>query len=164
MDTPLKKRALQVLAVASLSLGLDQFSKYWLLYEAGLIDGPPIVLTSFFSLVMVWNKGVSFGILSRSGADWGPILLIVVAVVISAVLLRLALRSPHRWERIGYGMVIGGAMGNVIDRLRVGAVADFFYLHVGELGWPAFNVADSAIFVGVCILLLTMFKNPKMPA
>jgi signal peptidase II len=61
-------------------------------------------------------------------------------------------------------MIIGGALGNAIDRIRVGAVADFFYFHLGELGWPAFNIADSAICLGVAILLLRIFRNSKVRA
>ena len=159
-----RRRALQLLLVALLTLALDQFSKYWLLYGLGLIGGEPIRLTDFFSLVMLWNHGVSFGMLSHAGSDWAPYFLIALAVGISAVMVRLALKSTIVWERIAYGMVIGGALGNALDRIRVGAVADFFYLHWGTLGWPAFNVADSAICIGVCILLITMLQNSKVAA
>jgi len=141
---------------------LDQLSKYLLLNTAGLASRPPIVLTDFFSLVMVWNHGVSFGMLAHAPASWAPMLLIAVALAISLLMARLALQSPFMQERIAYGMIVGGALGNVIDRIRVGAVADFFYLHLGTLGWPAFNLADSAICIGVCILLLRMLRNSKV--
>jgi signal peptidase II len=143
------------------TIALDQWSKWWLLYVVGMIDRPPIVVHEYFSLVMVWNRGVSFGMLNHP--ERAPYLLIAVALVIAAVLLRMALKSPHRWERIGYGLVIGGAIGNVIDRIRYGAVADFFYAHVGDIGWPAFNVADAAICVGVGILLIMLWRHPSRP-
>lgn len=140
-------------------IALDQLSKYWLLYEVGLKDGPPVVVTDFFRLVMVWNYGISFGMLAGAAT---PYPLIAIALVISALLTRLALKTPLRVERVGYALIIGGALGNVIDRLRFGAVADFFYFHIGELGWPAFNIADSAIFLGVSCLLITMLRNSKV--
>ncbi len=151
-----------ILLVTLLTITLDQLSKWWLLFKVGMIARPPIVITEFFSLVMVWNRGISFGMLNRSDYQhWAPLLLIVVALVVSAILLRLACKTHLRWERIGYALVIGGALGNVIDRVRFGAVADFFYFHLGDLGWPAFNVADAAICVGVGILLIMLRKAPR---
>ncbi len=150
-----------LLAVIASTLALDQLSKWWLLFSVGMTNRPPIVVTEFFSLVMVWNRGVSFGILNDPHR--GPYLLIVVALAISAMLLRMALKSPYRWERIGYALVIGGALGNVLDRIRYGAVADFFYFHIGDLGYPAFNVADAGICIGVAVLLIMLLRNPSRP-
>ena len=158
------RRVWQLIAIAGMTLALDQFSKYWLLYHVGLIDRPPVELSEYFSLVMVWNHGISFGMLAHSNHDFTPYLLIVLALLISGFLVRLALATESRWERLGYGMVIGGALGNALDRARLGAVADFFYAHIGALGWPAFNVADSAICLGVCLLLLTMMRASKVRA
>lgn len=155
----MKPRALQIAAAALTVIVLDQISKWYMLEVVEIASRPPIEVTSFFRLVMVWNQGVSFGMLNQS-SDWQPYFLILVALIISTVLARLAIKSEVLIERIGYGMVIGGAMGNVIDRLRFGAVADFFYAHAGDLGWPAFNVADAAICLGVGLLLLMMLKHP----
>lgn len=151
-----------IAGVALLSIALDQLSKWYLLFVVGMPHRPPIVVTEFFSLVMVWNKGVSFGMFNHPERAM-PMVLVGVAVVISAILLRLALKTSLRWERIGYAMVIGGALGNVIDRFRYGAVADFFYFHIGALGWPAFNIADASIFLGVCILLIMLMRQPSRP-
>lgn len=151
---------LTILGVTLLTLLLDQLTKWYLLFDVGMTNRPPIVVTDFFSLVMVWNKGVSFGMLNDAQRV-GPYILIGLALVISAMLLRLALKSTVRWERIGYAMVMGGALGNVVDRLRFGAVADFFYFHIGDMGWPAFNIADSAICVGVGILLIMLMRQPS---
>ena len=148
--------------VALLTIAIDQLQKWHMLDVVGIASRPPIQVTDFFALGMVWNKGVSFGMLNNP--DWSvPHLLSAMAVIVSAVLLYLALKTSHRAERIGYAMVIGGALGNVIDRLRFGAVADFFYFHIGDLGWPAFNIADSAIFLGVCLLLYQLFTQPSKP-
>lgn len=151
-----------LLATILITLLLDQWSKWYLLFVVGMTNRPPIEVTDFFSLVMVWNKGISFGILNHPERA-APLLLVAVAVIISAILLRLALKTTLRWERIGYALVIGGALGNVVDRLRFGAVADFFYFHVGEWGWPAFNIADAAICIGVGILLIMLLRQPSRP-
>lgn len=155
----LSRPASRVALVALLVIALDQFSKWWMLEQVGIAGRSPIIVTEFFRLVMVWNQGVSFGMLG-TGAAYMPWVLVALALAIAAVLWRLGLKSPHRFEHIGYGMVIGGALGNVIDRLRFRAVADFFYFHVGEHGWPAFNVADMAICAGVALLLWMMLKHP----
>ena len=156
-----RRRNNQLMAAVVVTFMLDQLSKYWLLNDVGLINGTPMVLTPWFSLVMVWNKGISFGMLSHSGQDLTAYLLTAVALVVSAILARLALKA-ERAERIAYGMIIGGAVGNAIDRVRTGAVADFFYAHLGDLGWPAFNVADSAICIGVFFLLLRSVRGSKV--
>ena len=153
----MRERTKPVLAIVALVFIADQASKYWLIHGLGLENGVPIRLCEYFALVMAWNRGVSFSMFSHS-AEWTPWALTFAAIVISALLLRLALHTPKRAERIGYAMVIGGALGNAFDRARFGAVADFFYAHIGTLGWPAFNVADMAICCGVGILLVALLK------
>ncbi len=113
---------------------------------------PPIEVTAFFNLVMVWNTGVSFGMFADS-VSWMPWVLIGVALVIAAGLSVWLWRCADRFIGLALGLVIGGAIGNVIDRARFGAVADFFDFHVAGLHWPAFNIADSAICIGVALLL-----------
>ncbi|MBX9726465.1 MAG: signal peptidase II [Rickettsiales bacterium] len=156
-----RTRITSLLLIAASIFALDQLSKYWLIYELDLRTRAPLYVNEYFSLVMAWNKGVSFSMFAHS-AEWMPAVLTVVAVLISGLLAHLCLKSDIRLERIGYAMVIGGALGNACDRVRYGAVADFFYAHIGRLGWPAFNVADMAICTGVGLLLLAMLrrKNP----
>ena len=103
----------------------------------------------FFNLTMVWNEGVSFG-LFQSGNPWP---LIIVAFTISVIFSVWLARSKNWVEAISLSMVIGGALGNVIDRLHFGAVADFFDFHAFGWHYPAFNVADSCITLGIVILL-----------
>lgn len=160
MNRPL--HLIPLVATASGVFALDQLSKWWLIHVLHVAQRAPLQLCENFALVMAWNKGVSFSMFAHSAA-WMPYVLVLMALVISGVLVRLCLKSAHRWERLGYAMVIGGALGNAIDRLRFGAVADFFYAHIGELGWPAFNVADMAICVGVGLLLFSMVKHPARP-
>ncbi len=130
---------------------LDQWSKQVLLFDVG-IAGRVIEVTSFFNLVMVWNHGVSFGLFAADD-DSRRWLLIAVALAICAVLCWLVWRQADRFQALAYGMIIGGAIGNVIDRIRFGAVADFFDVHLYGYHWPAFNIADSAIVIGVAMLL-----------
>lgn len=122
---------------------------------------PPVEVTGFFNLVTVWNRGVSFGILANDHA-LGPYLLSGLAVTISAVLAWLLRRAETRFLALAYAVVIGGALGNVIDRLRFGAVFDFLDFHVAGWHWPAFNIADSAIVIGVGLILIDgVFAKPR---
>ncbi len=139
---------------------LDQASKNWLL--AGPMRDPQVIeITPFFNIVSAWNKGVSFS-LFRTSAETGPWILSAVALAISLGLAVWLTRVKHRLVAIGIGLVIGGALGNVIDRLRFGAVFDFLDFYVGSYHWPAFNLADSSIFVGVVLLLWDgLFHGPE---
>lgn len=136
----------------------DQAVKWWVIDIFDIKARAPYQVTEFFSLVMVWNYGVSFGMFSMPQSVV-PYLLMALSLAISAVLLRMALKSAHKAERIAFAGIIGGALGNVIDRVRFGAVADFFYFHIGEYGWPAFNIADAAICIFVFYLLIYYFRS-----
>jgi signal peptidase II len=120
----------------------------------------------FFNLVMIWNKGVSFGLFNEH-SDYGPMLLTGVSLVITLVFLIVLFRSAVSLHSLGYALIIGGALGNVIDRLRFGAVIDFIDIHAGGYHWPAFNIADSCICVGVVLLVvLGLFfdrQNKEIP-
>lgn len=123
---------------------------------------PPreIVVTPFFNLVLAWNRGVSFS-LFRSDASLAPYLLSAVAVAVVIALLVWLGRQHRFWPALGIGLVIGGALGNVIDRLRHGAVVDFLDFHAAGWHWPAFNLADSAITIGVAVLVVDgLFGRP----
>lgn len=147
------RRALIFLLIVCGILAIDQASKWAILEVINLDARPPIRVTRFFGLVMVWNYGVSFGMFAMPGT-WVPYILKGLAIGISAVLTVMAMRSPHAAERAAFAVIVGGALGNLIDRIRFGAVADFLYFHIGDLGWPAFNIADSAIFLGVTYLII----------
>ena len=139
------------LAVAAAVAVADQLVKWWLL---GVLAEAPggIAVTPFFNLVMVWNRGVSFGLFG--GGALPPWLLAAAAIAIAVGLTVWLARIEERWLGAAVGAVIGGAVGNVVDRVRTGAVADFFDFHVGVYHWPAFNVADAAITLGVAALLI----------
>lgn len=108
-----------------------------------------IELTSFFNLTMVWNEGVSFGMF-QSGNPWP---LIILSLIISAIFTGWLIKSTSWRDAIPLSMIIGGALGNIIDRPHYGAVADFLDFHIGKWHYPAFNVADSLISIGIVILI-----------
>jgi len=136
----------------------DQLSKWYLLDVVDISSRSPIAVTSYFNLVMVWNRGVSFGMFAEHNQ---PLLLIAVALVIVAILLGWLAKSHDRLLTFGIGLVIGGAIGNVIDRARFGAVADFFDFHAFSIHYPAFNIADSAILIGVVVLCIQSIISPE---
>ena len=151
-----------ILAVAILVA--DQLSKHYMLFVLGLpIVGhiPLVQLGPFgFDLTMVWNRGVTFGMLAGDSA-WTQIALGAVALVIAGFLIRWMARAENRTTALALGAVVGGAVGNVIDRLRFGAVADFFDAHAFGWHWYVFNVADAAIVVGVLVLVADALFRPS---
>jgi signal peptidase II len=130
----------------------DQATK-WLVLERILVPPHPIEVWPIFNIVLVWNRGVSFGLLN-SASEWTPILLSAFAIAVSLFLVAWLRRVDNRLLAAAIGLVIGGALGNVADRLRHGAVVDFLDLHIGSLHWPVFNVADASITVGVLLILI----------
>lgn len=143
------------LVLAGAVFGLDQLSK-WLILEL-VMDPPRVVpVLPFFNLVLVFNRGVSFGLFGSHSA-WGPYLLSALAVAVAVALAFWARRAETPLLAGAIGAIIGGAIGNVVDRLRFGAVVDFLDVYLPGTAlphWPAFNVADSAIVVGVVLVAL----------
>jgi signal peptidase II len=146
------------LLVALLVVVLDQATKALIL--ASFETGEALEVLPFFNLVLVWNRGVSFGMLDTAGAG-APWILSGIALAVVVGLL-VWLRRAEEWPlAAGLALVIGGALGNVIDRVRFGAVVDFIDVHAVGWHWPAFNVADSAIVVGAAVLVLDGLLAPR---
>ncbi len=140
------------LVVAVLVVVVDQLSKWVILVQ--VMDPPRILpLAPFFDLALVWNRGISFGLFSNE-SQWGPWILTALALAIVAGLTFWLRRVTQRMLALAIGFIIGGAAGNVIDRIRFGAVVDFLDFHVAGWHWPAFNVADAAITVGAALILI----------
>ena len=131
----------------------DQASKWWMLDVVHLPDIGQIVLLPVLNLTMVWNRGVTFGLLTGFG-QWSYLLLAAVALAVVAALGVWLRRAESRLVATALGAIVGGALSNVIDRLRFGAVVDFIHAHVGAWSWYVFNVADAAIVCGVAALVL----------
>ncbi|HEX2113080.1 MAG TPA: signal peptidase II [Alphaproteobacteria bacterium] len=141
------------LAVAAAALALDQASKFYF-YDLLVADGRrAIEVLPFFNLVTVWNYGISFGMFNNGSASGSIVFVgLALAIVVALLLWLRSVTSPLVGAALG--LVIGGAIGNVVDRLRFGAVFDFLDFHIAGWHWPAFNVADSAICVGVVLLCI----------
>ena len=143
----------QAMGLVALTLIADQASKELLLRHLLKIGTVQPIIDGFFQLVIVWNRGVSFGLLSGDGA-LPPWVLSGVAIAVCIGLFLWLRRTDRVLTGWGIGLVMGGAIGNVIDRARWGAVFDFADFHVHQWHWPAFNVADSAIVVGVGMMFI----------
>ena len=124
----------------------------------------PIEVTQFFNLVLGFNRGVTFGLLSSESA-WAPWALSAVAIFVAAWLALRLIKTVRIVEATGLGLIIGGAIANAVDRLADGAVTDYLDFHVGDLHWPAFNLADAAIVCGVAIFafFMTLANKPSLP-
>ena len=147
------------LALATFVVLLDQASKAWVLASFRYLES--VVVTPFFNLVLVYNSGAAFSFLAGAGG-WQKWFFVVLALGISAWLLSML--RHHAQERLlpaSLSLILGGAIGNVIDRLRFDAVVDFLDFHLAGYHWPAFNVADSAITVGVVLMLWHQFRYGK---
>jgi signal peptidase II len=129
----------------------------WLVFPAVAEHGGPIAVLSFFNLVEVWNPGISFGMFND--LTHGQWLLSALALAITFILLRWLWRTHDKFTSIALALVIGGAVGNTVDRLRYGAVADYLDFHAFGYHWPAFNITDTAICIGVIMLMLPLRKT-----
>ena len=149
------------IAAALVVIAADQFSKAWILHGIDLPQQGRIALLPVLNLTMVWNRGVTFGLLNGYGA-WSYLVLATLALAVVAA-LAVWLRRTESWMvATALGAIAGGALGNVLDRLRFGAVVDFIDVHVGDLHWYVFNVADAAIVCGVAALILDS-QWPRKP-
>ncbi len=149
-NNPLFKRGI---AIALVIFIVDQISKWWILEVFDLPSKRIVEILPFFNLAMVWNAGVSFGLFAANSdaARWFLIGFTSLVAVIVAVWLWKADRPLIGWA---LALVLGGAIGNIVDRIRYGAVADFIQLHAAGYSFYVFNVADAAISIGVALLLL----------
>lgn len=146
------------MAVAACAVLADQWHKAWMIgiFNAG--QTPKITVTPFLDLVLVWNRGISYGLFRQDG-DAGRWALTGFAIVAILALTWWLAQLQSRLAAASVGFIIGGALGNAIDRVHYGAVADFFAFHVAGFHWYVFNLADVAIVAGVAGLLLDSFKS-----
>lgn len=136
---------------------LDQGHKYWMLEVYRIAERGRVEVTGFFDLVLAWNHGISYGLFAQHDATGRTILILLSIAATIALGLWLA-NSANRLAAVALGLIIGGALGNLTDRIVHGAVADFFHFHYGEFSWYVFNIADVAIVAGVIGLLLDWMR------
>lgn len=146
--------------VVALVVGLDWWTKS---LASSLLDyGVPRVITPLFNLTLLHNRGAAFSLLSEAGG-WQYWLLSGIALVVSVAIVVVLRRLPRTefWQGLGLALVLGGAIGNLGDRLRFGYVVDFIQVHYQDFYWPVFNIADSAITVGAALLILDALRNRR---
>ncbi len=140
----------------------DQASKLWLFFVVDIAARQPIEVTSFFNLVLVWNRGISYGLFQQS-TDFGRWALMAFKLMAGVGLTIWAWRSHEPRLNTGLALIAGGAFGNAVDRALYGAVLDFAHFFWGNFSWYVFNIADAAIVVGVAVLLYDSFRsNPSV--
>ena len=142
-------------AIATLIVLTDLATKAVVISHLSL--GQAIEVTSFFNIVYVLNKGVSFSMFSNVG----PLILTTLTGLISISIVYFMFKEKDAFSRIALSLILGGAIGNIIDRIQLGAVVDFLDFHAFGYHWPAFNVADSAICIGVALLIYQMTFTKK---
>jgi signal peptidase II len=141
------------LLTAAAVFAADQGHKYWMLEVYRIRERSPVEITSFFDLVMAWNKGVSYGLFAQHSTAGRLVLIAVSLLAVTGLAIWMA-NSLTRLAGLSLGLIIGGALGNLTDRIVHGAVADFFHFHYAGFSWYIFNIADVAIVAGVIGLLL----------
>ncbi|HQN64119.1 MAG TPA: signal peptidase II [Methylophilus sp.] len=148
--------------ISAIVVALDLYTKH--LIENAFQLGDSKVVTFFFNLVRFHNEGAAFSFLSNAGGwqRWFFTTVAVIAVVVISYLIRK--HAQQKLFCLGLALLLGGALGNLYDRLTLGYVVDFLYFHINDLYWPAFNVADSAVCVGVALLLWDSFKQDALTA
>ena len=137
----------------------DQFTKL-LIIEYLMIPPRIIYINEYFNLVLTWNNGISFGLFNND-SKFNALIISVIGIGIVLFLIGLLSRAETKKLRIGLGLIIGGAIGNIIDRGIYGAVMDFLDIHIGNYHWPAFNIADSCITIGAIILVIDSLFSQK---
>lgn len=150
--------------LAAVVYGLDRFSKWWVLGPFDLLSKGDVTVLPFFNLTLVWNHGISLGLFPAT-SEGGRLFLICLTSVITAIVAVWMCRAQRPPVALALGAVLGGALGNIWDRLSYGAVADFLHFHAWNYSFYVFNVADAAISLGLLVLILDglLFgkKTPK---
>lgn len=160
MDKGLHKQTWGWYGVALAIVVLDQLTKLW---ASNVLEyGQPLVFTSFFNFTLLHNTGAAFSFLSDAGG-WQRWFFGVIAIVVSGVLLVWIARlgADKRWEAAALALILGGALGNLYDRLVLGYVVDFIVVHYRQYMWPAFNIADAGITLGAAMLIWDMFRTNR---
>ncbi|NCD25040.1 MAG: signal peptidase II [Deltaproteobacteria bacterium] len=157
-------RRYRIIGLAGLAvLALDQLSKFWIQQTIPVWEKGFSVIPGFFDIVHILNRGAAFGFLNRTDIDWQRPFFIVVSLLAMGLIAGLA-RSKEDdgpFYVYGLGLILGGALGNLLDRIRLGVVVDFLDFYVGQWHWPAFNVADMGICLGAAALLTSFYQQRR---
>lgn len=140
------------LLVGAITFVADQALKLWILNVYDLASRGRVAVLPFFDLVLVWNRGISYGLFQQEGS-FGRLVLVAISLLACALIVFWLTKPSSRLQSLALGLVLGGAAGNAVDRAAYGAVADFVLLYAGDFEWYVFNIADAAIVVGVLLIL-----------
>ncbi len=160
-DPSTKIKRLIIIVVTGLTLALDQASKFLILKYLSTYETIKII-PGFFNITRIHNPGGAFGFLAGQAHEVRVAMFILVSLMAAGFILYLYIKTPQRHSFLltGLALIFGGALGNLADRIRSGTVVDFLDFHINSLHWPAFNVADSAISVGMAVLMFhILFKK-----
>jgi signal peptidase II len=158
----MKSKYLQVGSIVGIVLVLDQITKYIIRTNVRMYD-TITVISGFFNITHVRNKGAAFGLFSTLPDHWRSAFFIAVTIIAVSVLIALIMKTQERLPVYSFSLIAGGALGNLVDRVRYGEVVDFVQWYVKSYYWPSFNVADSAITIGIVLLAIEMLfrKQPE---
>ena len=156
----MKNKYFWVGSIMGLAIVLDQLTKYVVMKSLRMYDSVTVI-PGFFNLTYVRNKGAAFGILSGNHGIWRIVFFVVVTLVAVAAIFSMIRKTSERLSLWAFSLIAGGAIGNLIDRIRFGEVVDFIEWYARSYHWPTFNVADSAISVGVGLLVIEMLFFSK---
>ena len=148
----MKNKFLMLFTIAGLVVILDQASK-WLISSSLSYYEEVKVIPGFFNLIYIHNPGGAFGLFAKNQGNLQSMMFIIIAVAAMGLVLYLYKNTPSEYPvlSVGFALIFGGALGNIIDRIRLGEVIDFIDLYINHIHWPAFNIADSAISIGMVI-------------
>jgi signal peptidase II len=156
------RRFINFLLVAFTVFFIDLFTKY---LAEKFLDGRSItIIPEIFNLVLVWNRGAAFGFLATAPEIVRKLMLIFVSLIAAVLTIAYAYTKRHSLSKLEFyslALIAGGALGNLYDRIFLGAVRDFLDFHIGEYHWPAFNIADASITVGILLFLFNEFFLKK---
>ena len=147
--------------LAGIIMLCDQLSKKWIIAAANAAK-LPVVVTSFFNITLIFNKGISFGMFAHSDSMFLFMLPVGLGIITFMLCLWLV-KAEALTVILALGLIIGGAVGNLVDRVHGGVVTDFLDFHIGQYHWPAFNFADSSIFIGVVLFVITNIIQAEKP-
>ena len=156
----MSRKTVIFLSILLVGVFLDQITKYLVVRELNIGDQIPVV-PGFFNIVLTYNRGAAFGLFANMSLNFAWLFFILSSSLVMGVVAYLWWRSPadHDLATVGYSLIFSGAVGNLIDRVRLGEVVDFLDFHLKDFHWPAFNVADSLVCIGAGLLLWYIFKE-----
>ncbi len=157
------QKFIKLVVIAGLVIVLDQVSKAVILNSMALHESIPVI-KGFFSITHIQNPGGAFGLFARQGPELRRLVFIFLSSLAILAVLYFYIQTPGTYSLLSasFALIFGGAIGNMIDRFRFGKVVDFLDFYIGHLHWPAFNIADSAISVGMTVLVIHLLLN-KLP-